>query len=152
MSEPKRKYGGYIIQEGEQFDIIAAVNSNGNSPFMEFFIKLKESTEVKLRKGVKKDKSVKDYKKLDYYFKKFSTSGNWNNKTQINKLEDGFWEFKNVDTGLRVPFYYDKTFRSVIVLTHYFVKKSQETNPGEIRRMKKIRSEFQKYRREGGYE
>lgn len=149
MSEPKRKYEGYLIAEGDQFDIIAAVNSNGKSPFMDYFIELKTIVEDKLRKGKKKDKSVKDYKKLDYYFRTFSASGPWNNKTQINSLEDGFWEFKNVDTGLRVPFYYDEIYRGVIVLTYYFEKKSQKTKPGEINRMKYIRKEFQEYRRGG---
>src|SRR5271157_343469 len=117
MSEPKRKYGGYLIAEGDQFDIIAAINSNGNSPFMDYFTELKATMEKKLGQVSKKHKSVLDYKTLDYYFNRFSKTGKWNNKKQINSLKDGFWEFKNVDTGLRVPFYYDELNRSVIVLT-----------------------------------
>jgi len=147
MTKPKRKYGGYLIAEGEKFDIIAAVNSNGNSPFMEYFWELKETMEMKLTKGSKKHKSVRDYTTLEYYFDKFSKTGYWRNRKQINYLEDGFCEFKNVDTGLRVPFYYDEENRSVIVLTHYFEKKSQKTKKSEIARMKQIKAEFQEYRR-----
>jgi len=152
MSEPKIKYGGYLIAEGTRFDIIAAINSNGNSPFMDYYKVLKETMEKKLRQGSKKHKSVHDYKTLGYYFEKFKNNGPWNNKTQINSLEDDFWEFKNVDTGLRVPFYYDESNRSVIVLTHYFEKKYQKTRSSEIKKMQQIRAEFQAYRRRCGHE
>ena len=147
MSEPKRKYGGYLIAEGPQFDIIAAINNNGNSPFMDYYMGLKETVEKKLKQGSKKHKSVRDYKTLNYYFGKFKNTGPWNNRTQINSLEDDFWEFKNVDSGLRVPFYYDESNRRVIILTHYFEKKYQKTRQSDIKRMQQIRSEFQEYRR-----
>jgi phage-related protein len=146
MNEPIKKHGGYLIAAGEQFDIIAAINGNGKSPFWEYFATLNEEVIKRLQKGSKSNKDVKDYKTLQFYFDKFSNKGRWNNKTQLNSLDDGFWEFKNVDTGLRVPFYYDEQNRKVIVLTHYFEKKSQKTPAKEIERMKQIKKEFENYR------
>jgi phage-related protein len=65
----------------------------------------------------------------------------------LNDLGEGFFEFKNVDTGLRVPFYYDSENRNVIVLTHYFEKKRDKTPQKELSRMKEIKEQFIRARR-----
>jgi phage-related protein len=147
MNEPIKKHGGYLIIAGEQFDIIAAISGNGKSPFFEYFNTLKEEVTKRLKKGSTNHKDVMNFKTIQFYFEKFSKNGKWGNKTQLNSLDDGFWEFKNVDTGLRVPFYYDENNRKVIILTHYFEKKSQKTPPKEIERMRQIKKEFEAYRR-----
>lgn len=54
MNEPKKKYGGYLIAEGEKFTIIAAINKNGNSPFYEYLKELSIKYNKLADKGIKK--------------------------------------------------------------------------------------------------
>ncbi len=153
MTEPIKKYGGYLIVEGESFSIICAVTKSGNSPFWEYFLELKSKYLDKLEKGKisKRDTVNLDYTVLRQYFDKFCSTGPWRNKDQLRSLEDGFFEFKNVDTGLRIPFYYDDMNRRVIVLTHYFQKGGQKTPLKEKDRMKDIKKQFEEFRKmEGG--
>jgi phage-related protein len=155
---PKHKYGGILIAEadkekGEKFDIIAAVTENGKCPFWdEFFLDLNQRYNSAKRKNIflnKKDDT--NYKKLDYFFDKFSKTGPWSNEKQIRKIEDGFFEFKCIETSLRVIFYYDKHYRNVIVLTHYFDKGGNDkTPPKEKEKMHRIKDSFEIYRRKGG--
>ncbi len=49
--KPKIKHSGYLIISGEKFDIIAALNINGKSPFFEYFSKLYEQYMKSLEKG-----------------------------------------------------------------------------------------------------
>ena len=152
MSEPIKKYGGYLIAEGESFSIICAITKSGNSPFWEYFLELKEKYLKKFEKGKinKRDSINLDFTVLRHYFEKFCSTGPWSNKDQLRSLEDGFFEFKNIDTGLRIPFYYDDINRRVIVLTHYFEKDGQKTPPKEKERMKDIKRQFEEFRKLGG--
>jgi phage-related protein len=151
LKKPIKKYGGYLIAEGRKFDIIAAINQNENSPFMEFFSDLDTKYQELAKKGKKKRNKINlDYTTLDLYFEKFKDHGPWPNKRQINTLGDGFFEFKNVNTGLRVPFYYDELNRNVIILTHYFNKTEQKTPLKELMKMKEIKKQFDEYRKRTG--
>lgn len=143
---PTRKYGGYLIASGDAFDIIAAVTENDDSPFWDYFQDVHDKAMEAIARG-KKTKESFDYQTLQYYFNKFSGHGSWNNIVQLRSLGDGFFEFKNVDTGLRVPFYYDDRNRRVIILTHYFEKQKGKTPAEELDRMKKIKERFDRARR-----
>lgn len=148
---PTIKYGGFLIAEGEKFTIIAAVLDSGNCPFWEYFEKLNNDYNRILKKGgSKNNKTCKDYGTLSHYFDKFCDHGSWSNKDQLRSLGNGFFEFKNIDTGLRVPFYYDESNQSVIVLTHYFEKKEQRTKKKHLERMASIKTAFEKKRSQGG--
>lgn len=101
-----------------------------------------------LEKGkTKRDKVNKNYTTLGTYFEKFCNHGPWSNEHQIKHLGEGFYEFKKVDTGLRVPFYYDAINRNVIILTHYFEKKKQKTPQKELKKMKVLKKQFEEYRK-----
>jgi phage-related protein len=148
--KPIIKYGGYLLSEGDKFDIIAAVTESGKCPFMEYFNGLVDEFNKAVEKGSKIRRDLKkNLTTLKGYFDKFTAEGPWNNPSQLKLLEDGFFEFK-VDTGLRVPFYYDSRNRSVIIITHYFEKKSQKTPAKELNRMKDIKARFERLRSQGG--
>lgn len=148
MKEPKKKYGGYLIAQGDKFTIIAAINKSGNSPFYEYFKELSEKYHKLAKKGIKKRNKINiEFTVLSDYFDKFSDSGPWNNTSQIKSLGDGFYEFKHNQSGLRVPFFYDEMNQKVIVLTHYFNKDEQKTEPKELLRMKNIKKEFDELRK-----
>lgn len=162
--QPKYKYSGVLIAEadrekGEKFDIIAAVTDNGKCPFWdEFFLDLiQKYANAQSKKGIsdklalnKKDKI--NYQRLDHYFERFVKNGPWNNRTQMRPIEDGFYEFKCIETDLRVLFYYDDLNSSVIILTHYFDKGGSEKTPlREKERMHRIKESFEKFRRKGAH-
>ncbi|HOM10914.1 MAG TPA: type II toxin-antitoxin system RelE/ParE family toxin [Spirochaetota bacterium] len=151
--EPKYKYGGILIVEadkksGEKFDIIAAQLESGNCPFWDYFCGLKHKYEESLRKRIslKKDDQI-NFSKLHQYFDKFCRTGHWYNERQIKKIEDGFFEFKIMETGLRVIFYYDELNKGVIILTHTFLKKKDKMPQKERERMYFIKDSFEKMRR-----
>ena len=156
--DPKYKYEGRLVAEadkekGELFDIIAAVTENGQCPFVdEFYSGLCQRYIESLRneKGLEKEDRI-NYEKLMFYFEKFVATGKWNNIRQLRPIEDGFFEFKSIETGMRVIFYYDDQNRSVIILTHYFDKGGHDkTPPKEKKRMNDIRKSFDTRRRKGG--
>lgn len=153
--ENKKRYkcDGVLIMEadrsnGDRFDIIAAVNESGHSPFYdEYFLPLVDKYSKSLKKNVSLNKKdQKNYQVLMNMFKKFCRTGSWKNKQQLGVLCDGYYEFKCVSTGLRVPFYYDNENRNIIVLTHYFEKKRQKAPKKELNRMKEIKKSFENYR------
>lgn len=154
----QQKYGGRLIIEadfasGDKFDIIAAITENGHCPFWdEFFESLRERYNESLRKSIslgKKDQ--KNFKTLQHYFDKFCKRGPWSNKQQLRPIENGFYEFKCITTGLRVIFYYDDKNRNVIILTHYFDKGGHDKTPRkEKKRMYEIKKSFDKKRERGG--
>ncbi|MCP4134765.1 MAG: hypothetical protein GY754_27570 [bacterium] len=156
-TDSKKKYGGILLVEAdksmeEKYDIIAAITENGNCPFFDdFFLPLAKKYNESMEKKVSLNKKDQiNYRTLDNYFKKFSKTGPWNNKRQLRSLEDGFFEFKNIKTGLRVIFYYDEINRGVIILTHYFEKGGQKTPSSEKERMRQIKISFDKYRKLSG--
>ena len=151
IKPPIRRHGGILIAEGDQYEIIAAMVSEDSCPFWDYFHELKSKYEKILEKGGShNNKTCKDYSTLNRYFEKFVDHGRWHNETQLGNLGDGYFEFKNVDTGLRVPFYYDERNRKVVILTHYFEKKRQKTPSKEISQMKEIKTSFEKVRSQGG--
>jgi hypothetical protein len=151
IKPPIKRHGGILIAEGDLYEIIAAMIGEDSCPFWDYYQDLKKKYEKILEKGGSQNNKIcKDYNTLARYFGKFVDHGHWPNETQLGNLDDGFFEFKNVDTGLRVPFYYDKRNRKVVILTHYFEKKSQKTPPKEISRMKAIKTSFEIERSQGG--
>jgi phage-related protein len=144
-NEPIVKYDGYLIEEGNKFSIIAARTSSGSCPFWEGMVEW-------IRIAADPSISNKNPKKIEAFalsafFKKFCEHGPWKNDTQIKPLYDGYFEFKVKETGLRVPFYYDDKNRSVVILTHFFQKKSQKTPKNELERMEQIKREFTELRK-----
>lgn len=118
--EPKRTLIGYIIEKGEKFKLIAPVFENRYSPFKDYFFNLKSEIEKKLTVNQNKGKSDRDvinYRTLYKYFNKFCNTGAWHNKTQIKSLSGfkDFFEFKVMETGLRVICYYDRDQSAIII-------------------------------------
>ncbi|GBF38475.1 type II toxin-antitoxin system RelE/ParE family toxin [Leptospira johnsonii] len=134
----RKEHGGWLIQKGKRFSIIAAIAENGDSPFFEYFSDLKKRLEELSGKSAE----LMNFRRLDHYFRRFSESGPWFINTQIKKLGGELFEFKIIETGLRVFFFYDPDNQAVIVLTHQFVKKQQRTKKEEIERAEKIRASF----------
>jgi phage-related protein len=153
--KPKYKYAGILILEadwdaGDKFDIIAAVTESCKCPFWdEFYMPLNQRYNESLRKRFSLNKKDEiNYRVLGTYFKKFCTGGSWNNKRQLRSIENGFYEFKCIETNLRVIFYYDDINRGVIILTHYFDKGGKDKTPQkEKERMYQIKESFEKIRR-----
>ncbi len=156
--EPRYKYGGILIVEADEaacdkFDIIAAVTESGRCPFWdEFYLDLNRRYNESMNRRIslnKKDQN--NYRVLNYYFNKFSKNGRWDNIRQIRHIENGFFEFKYIETGLRVIFYYDEVHRHVIVITHYFDKGGKDKTPqNEKMKMYQIKESFEKRRKKGG--
>jgi phage-related protein len=142
--EKKWKYNGLLILEGKKFDIIAAVNDNGNCPFWdEFFLPLTES----INNGSAEPTDKAAFEKLRYYFEKFADQGSWANEEQLRRLNGtDFFEFK-VKQIHRVFFYYDSENKSVIILTHHITKKTDKTPAKEKERIKEIQDSFKRWRK-----
>lgn len=151
---PKKKYGGILITEadkeaGEEFDIIAAITETGTCPFWdEFFSPLMSSYNESMKKSISFNKKDQiNYRVLKQYFERFCKTGPWNNKRQLRQIENGFFEFKCIETSLRVIFYYDEKNRKVIVITHYFDKGGNDKTPKkEKERMYDIKKGFERRR------
>lgn len=145
----KRRHGGLLIQEGQQFTIVAAVYDTGVCPFADWL----DASTARYNQGVQevidapRDGLSEGLTKLAVYFRKFADHGKWNNTEQLNTLGDGFYEFKHVSSGIRVPFYYDEQNRRVIILTHGFVKKQQKEPYDGKPRAIEIRRLFEEWRR-----
>lgn len=150
--KPTYKYGGILILEadkkaGEQFDIIAAVTESGSCPFWdEFYSQLNKRYNDSLNRKLSLQKKDQiNYRILNTYFIKFCKTGPWSNKQQLRFIENGFYEFKCIETNLRVIFYYDSRNRSVIVITHYFDKGGKDKTPDKEKgRMYQIKTAFEK--------
>ena len=148
--KPKYKYGGVLILEadrdaGDRFDIIAAVTETGSCPFWdEFFFPLSQRYNESLRRRISLNRKDEiNHNILNDYFDKFCKNGSWNNIRQLRPIENGFFEFKCLETNLRVIFYYDDINRGVIVLTHYFDKGGKDKTPQkEKKRMYHIMESF----------
>ena len=153
--KPKYKYDGVLILEadrdaGDKFDIIAAVIESGSCPFWDdYYLPLNQRYNESLSKQNSFNrKDDINYRVLGTYFDKFCTSGPWNNIRQLRPIENGFFEFKCLETNLRVLFYYDEINRGVIILTHYFDKGGKDKTPQkEKERMYQIKESFDKRRR-----
>lgn len=142
-SENRKEHGGWLIQKGSKFCIIAALTESGNSSFFEYFKVLKAG----FISGALASAEKTNFSKLDHFFRRFSETGPWGNETQLKYLEGDIFEFKVKETGLRVTFFYDPQIRGVIVLTHHFIKKSQRTRKEEIERANLIKNSFIKGRK-----
>ena len=148
--KPKYKYGGVLILEadreaGDKFDIIAAVTESGSCPFWdEFYLPLNKRYNESMGKRISLNrKDGINFRVLKTYFEKFCTGGPWGNIHQLRFIENGFYEFKCLETNLRVIFYYDDINRGVIVLTHYFDKGGKDKTPQkEKKRMYHIMESF----------
>lgn len=151
--EPRFKYDGILIIEadrrlGEKFDIIAARLESGNCPFWEYFCELHHKYTESLRKKISFNKNDEvNFRKLNQYFEKLCKTGPWHNEKQIRKIGDGFFEFKVMETGLRVIFYYDELHEGVVILTHSFIKKKDKMPEKEKEKMHAIKRSFEKMRK-----
>jgi phage-related protein len=144
-------YGGILLSRpitDTGFFIIAAIREGGKCPLVDWI----EETTLKSKSeksGIKnKNNDYINIYNLRKYFERISTVGIWKNENQIKHLLDNIYELKVIETGLRVFFSFDPKNRKVIILSHYFIKKKQKTNPGEIDTAKKILDEFLRNRRE----
>ena len=69
------------------------------------------------------------------------------NEDLCRKLEgnhaEGLYEFKAINGG-RILWFYDMHRRHIIICTHGFEKKKQDTPPSEIKRAQRIRQQHKK--------
>ena len=63
------------------------------------------------------------------------------NKTKVNTLGDGLFEFKTTG-GIRVIWFYDAN--KIIICTHGFLKKQQTTPRKELKRAQQMKAEYTK--------
>ena len=68
------------------------------------------------------------------------------NKTKVNKLGDGLFEFKT-SGGIRIPFFYDEG--KLILCTHGFVKKRRATPKKEIKLAREARKTYEQAKKAG---
>ena len=114
-----------VAYEGERFKIIFATELCGAVPADEFFNQLSKT----------------DKAKLMALFKLAGDHASFKNKEKFGDLGHGLFEFKSFQN--RMPFAYAKTERSLIVITHGFVKKKNKTPQQEIDRAWRIFNEDQ---------
>jgi len=72
----------------------------------------------------------------------------------IKSLKDGIYEFRCNRRGhwLRVLWFYDENNGRVVICTHAFIKKSNETPKGEIRKARDLLRAYKEARRSGDVE
>ncbi len=117
---PKRE----ILYEGELHTVELAITANERCPAKEFLLNLsKLDREIILR-----------------IVKRLANQGKVSNPKQFKKIEGtDFFEFKNFQ--IRMPCYFRADGR--IIITHGFIKKSESIAPEEIKRMKRVRNEYE---------
>jgi len=121
-----------IIYEGEKYTIEAAICSNGSIPSKNFI----------------KDLPKNGRAKINALFKRFADIGEIRDTRKFKKLK-GFdlFEFKCVPLQIRILCYFTKG--RLIILTHGFYKKENETKKSEIKRAIRIKNEYETLKAKG---
>ncbi|MCD4785380.1 MAG: type II toxin-antitoxin system RelE/ParE family toxin [Candidatus Eremiobacteraeota bacterium] len=73
-----------------------------------------------------------DKKKVNALIKRTCDHGVGHNKQKWRELETGLFEMKSGQ--IRMPFFYHKELKGLIVVTHMFVKKRKRCPPEELER------------------
>ncbi len=111
-----------IIYKGKVYDVLAIKNED--RCYVADFIK-----------GLEK----KDQKKILALIKRIADYGILSNDEKFHKLEDeNIWEFKSFQ--IRLFCFFDKA--SLVILTHGFIKKKNETPRTEIDRAVRFQREY----------
>lgn len=110
-----------ILATGPVYVIQAACEANGTYPAQAFI-----------------DDDLDDQKRrsLNVLFRKLVDAGRINNREHFKKVEGDIWEFKRGQ--IRVGCFQDGR---AWVLTHGFIKKSDNWPPGQLERAERIRAE-----------
>ena len=84
--------------------------------------------------------------KLAALLERTANQGIPKNKTKVNTLGDGLFEFKT-NGGIRIPFFYD--VGKLILCTHGFIKKRQTTPQKEIKRARDFMKAYKQAKKAG---
>ena len=110
-----------IAYSGVVFTIAYALCSDYSSPGEEFY----------------DQRSASDKAKLNALFELLGNTGRISNREKFKKLVDDIWEFKSYQIRTRCAF----TASRIILVTHGFIKKGDDTPRAEIVRAKRILAE-----------
>jgi mRNA-degrading endonuclease RelE of RelBE toxin-antitoxin system len=117
---PKRE----VLYEGEFHTVELAITANGRCPGKEFLKSLSKGERTKVLKIIER----------------LADEGKVASREQFKKIEgENFFEFKKFQ--IRIPCYFQPGGR--IIITHGFKKKGESIGPDEIKRMKRIRDEYE---------
>ena len=105
---------------GEKFKIAFAGDRDGVYPAEEFFDQLPPGEKAKLMN----------------LFRIFGDQGNHANREKFGDLGDGLYEFKSFQ--VRMPFAYVKNEKGTVIISHGFIKQSQESAKAGILRARSI--------------
>lgn len=78
---------------------------------------------------------------------RFADTGKIHDRTKVNSLGDGLYEFKT-SGGLRVTWFWDAGY--AVICGHCFIKKSQNTPAKELETARKWQGWYLKEKQEGG--
>ncbi|MEW6657038.1 MAG: type II toxin-antitoxin system RelE/ParE family toxin [Thermodesulfobacteriota bacterium] len=113
-----------LLFQGKFHTVELAVTANGRCPGKEFL----------------KSLSITDRTKILKIIERLANEGKVASREQFKKIEgENFFEFKKFQ--IRIPCYFQPGGR--IIITHGFIKKGESVGPEEIRRMKRIRDEYE---------
>jgi phage-related protein len=114
-----------IAYKGASFTIAFARERNDACPGCEFFDQL----------------DLSDKAKLMALFRIAGDHGKFHNREKFGDLGGGLFEFKSFQ--IRMPFAYAQSERSLILITHGFIKKKDKTSKEDIARARRIFEEDQ---------
>lgn len=118
---PKRE----VLYQGKFHPMELTIAANGRCPAKKFLDGL----------------SKIDREKILRIIKRLADEGKVANRQQFKKIEgEDFFEFKNFQ--IRMPCYFHSDGR--VIITHGFIKKGDSIPPEQIKRMKRIRYEYEK--------
>lgn len=113
-----------VLYQGKFHTVELAVTANGRCPAKEFLKNLSKSDRAKVLKIIER----------------LADEGKAVSREQYKKIEgENFFEFKKFQ--IRMPCYFQPGGR--IIVTHGFIKKGESIGPEEIKRMKRIRDEYE---------
>ena len=110
-----------IAHWGTLFTIAYALCLDYSSPGAEFYDRQDSSSKAK----------------LNTLFQLLGNAGRISNREKFKKLEDEIWQFKSYQIRMPCAF----TSNRIVVVTHGFVKKGDDTPRAEIVRAKRILAE-----------
>jgi phage-related protein len=117
---PKRE----LLYEGEFYTVELAITANGRCPGKDFLKNLSKPDKAKVLKIIEQ----------------LADEGKVASREQFKKIEgENFFEIKKFQ--IRMPCYFQPGGR--IIITHGFMKKGESIHPEEIKRMKRIRDEYE---------
>ncbi len=113
-----------ILYQGKFHTVELAVTANGRCPGKEFLESLAKGDRAKVLKIIER----------------LADEGKVASREQFKKIEgEDFFELKKFQ--IRMPCFFKAGGR--VIITHGFIKKGESIEPSEIKRMKRIRHEYE---------